>query len=253
MQLDWSTLALQTVNVLVLLWLLRRYLFRPVMASVAARRQAADALLAEAAAQRAAAEATAGELARRAEDSVAEAERLRAAAGAAAEAERKRLLAEASAEIGKTRDAAAAAIRRDRAALRQELETQARALAVTIAARLLARLPGPAATAAMLAALEAELAALPAAQLHALAVPGAPLEVVSAAPLSEADRASCAALLAGLSDPPLPLRFSVDPALIAGIELRGGHAVLRQSWQAELARIGHELSLEDADVAPLLA
>ena len=195
MHLDWSTLALQTVNVLVLLWLLRRYLFRPVMASVAARRAAAEALLAEAAAQRTAAEATAAELARRARDSAAEAERLRAAAAAGAEAERTQRLAAAGAEIGRLRDAAAAAIRRDRAAMRQELDAAARALAVTIAARLLARLPGPAATAAMLDALGAGLAGLPEAELHALAAPGAPLDVVSAAPLNEAEREACAALL----------------------------------------------------------
>lgn len=30
MRIDWSTLALQTINVVVLVWLLSRFLFRPV-------------------------------------------------------------------------------------------------------------------------------------------------------------------------------------------------------------------------------
>ena len=247
---DWSTLALQTVNVLVLLWLLQRYLFRPVMAIIAARRQAAETLLAEAAQQRAAAQATAEDFARRAQTSAAEAEQLRAAAQTEAAAERARLLAEARAEIDKLRADAAAALRRDRAAQRHALESEARALAVTIAFRLLSRLPGPAATAAMLARLDADLAALPPEQLRALA---GPLDVVSAAPLSAEEQAACAALLARRIDPSLSLHFGVDPALLAGIDLRGAHAVLRRSWQAELDRIGQDLTLEEADAGPVLA
>jgi len=250
MHLDWSTLALQTVNVLVLLWLLQRYLFRPVMAIIAARRQAAETLLAEAAQQRAAAQATAEDLARRAQGSAAEAEQLRAAAQTEAAAERARLLAEARAEIDKLRADAAAALRRDRAAQRHALESEARALAVTIAFRLLSRLPGAAATAAMLARLDADLAALPPEQLRALA---GPLDVVSAAPLSAEEQAACAALLARRIDPSLSLQFSVDPALLAGIDLCGAHAVLRRSWQAELERIGQDLKLEGADAGPVLA
>ena len=52
MRFDWTTLALQTVNVLVLLWLLRRFLFRPVVEIIAERKDAAEKLLAEAAAAR---------------------------------------------------------------------------------------------------------------------------------------------------------------------------------------------------------
>ena len=50
MHFDWSTLILQTINVLVLLWLLRRFLFRPVAAIIAQRQAAAEKLLADAAA-----------------------------------------------------------------------------------------------------------------------------------------------------------------------------------------------------------
>ena len=53
MHLDPWTFALQIVNVLVLVWLLARFLFRPVAAIIAERRAAADALLAQAEAARA--------------------------------------------------------------------------------------------------------------------------------------------------------------------------------------------------------
>ena len=39
MQLDWTTFLLQVINFLVLVWLLKRFLYRPVM-EVIARRQA---------------------------------------------------------------------------------------------------------------------------------------------------------------------------------------------------------------------
>ena len=45
MHFDPWTLALQTINVLVLVWLLAHFLFRPVAGIIAARRAAADALM----------------------------------------------------------------------------------------------------------------------------------------------------------------------------------------------------------------
>ena len=52
MHIDWWTLALQTVNVLVLIWLLARFFFRPVVDIVAKRQEEANKLLADAAAAR---------------------------------------------------------------------------------------------------------------------------------------------------------------------------------------------------------
>ena len=49
MRIDWWTLALQTVNVLVLIWLLARFFFRPVMDIVVKRQEEAKKLLADAA------------------------------------------------------------------------------------------------------------------------------------------------------------------------------------------------------------
>ena len=56
MQIDWWTLGLQTVNALVLIWLLAHFLFRPVVDAIAGRQKAAGQLLADAQAAKAAAE-----------------------------------------------------------------------------------------------------------------------------------------------------------------------------------------------------
>lgn len=58
MSLDWWTLGLQTINVVVLVWLLSRFLFKPVARIIAERQQAAEHLLAEADQARQAADET---------------------------------------------------------------------------------------------------------------------------------------------------------------------------------------------------
>ena len=63
MHLDPWTFALQTINVLILVWLLAHFLFRPVTAIIAARRAASDALMADAEAARGKATAEAAALA----------------------------------------------------------------------------------------------------------------------------------------------------------------------------------------------
>ena len=45
MRIDWWTLGLQTVNVLILVWILSRFLFRPVVAILEERRATAARLL----------------------------------------------------------------------------------------------------------------------------------------------------------------------------------------------------------------
>ena len=57
MRIDWWTLGLQTINVLVLVWILGRVFFRPLADIVAARRAEAAKLLDEARAARDAAAA----------------------------------------------------------------------------------------------------------------------------------------------------------------------------------------------------
>ncbi|MDR3453737.1 MAG: F0F1 ATP synthase subunit B, partial [Rhodoferax sp.] len=56
MKIDWWTLGLQAINVVVLVWLLSRFLFKPVAAIIAERQAAAARLLSEAQAARDAAQ-----------------------------------------------------------------------------------------------------------------------------------------------------------------------------------------------------
>ena len=114
MHIDWSTLALQTINVLVLVWLLARFLFRPVKTIIAERRAATEKLLADAAATRAQAEADAAEVRQRLQSASADAERMMAEARTEAEAERARLLQQAHDAAAHMQDESKAAIAIDR-------------------------------------------------------------------------------------------------------------------------------------------
>ena len=98
MRIDWWTLALQAVNVLILVWLLGRFLFRPVMDAIAARQASAQALLDEAREAKDRAQAEAQALKTQNDGFVADAAARHAEIRTEAEAERQRLLAQARLE-----------------------------------------------------------------------------------------------------------------------------------------------------------
>lgn len=233
MTIDWWTLALQAVNVLILVWLLSRFLFRPIQAVLTARQAAADRLLADAQAQKDAAARAEEALRVRNAGFEAEAERRRAAMQEAVEGERSRLLDQAQAQAAARAREADAAADAQRARMAAALQEKAAELAGQMALRLLERVPSEATTGALFAELAARVRALPEGERAALAG-DAPLVAATPAPLSAAEQANYAAALADLLPGMASPEFVVDPALIAGFELRGPHRVVRNSWRADL-------------------
>jgi F-type H+-transporting ATPase subunit b len=243
MHIDWWTLALQTANVLILIWLLTRFLFRPVADIVARRQDEANKLL-----------DGAGDARRQAEDARADVDRAHAGIAAernkaiadghaAAETERTALLARTNEEMTKLRAEAEAAIARDRLAMEKTLIDRVRDLSVDIARRLLGRVGSAAGTDAFLAGLVEQMRALPPQDRAALAQAskGEGAEIVTAAPLgSDATERVRHAVREALGGEPA-LVFRSDPAVIAGIELHSRHAVVRNSWRNDLEHIREEL------------
>ena len=229
MRIDWWTLALQAVNVLILVWLLGRFLFRPVMDAIAARQASAQALLDEA--REAQAEAQA--LKTQNDGFVADAAARRAEIRTEAEAERQRLLAQARLEADAVVEQGHAAIDAERGRVAAQWREKAASLAASMAGTLLARLPPEQTVQAMVDALKARLGDLSEADRRSLAAAG-PVTVATPAPLT-ADLQTQVARALGeiLPDTATPI-FAVDPDLIAGAELRTPHAVVRNSWRADL-------------------
>jgi len=244
MHIDWWTLALQAINVLILVWLLSRFLFRPVMGAIAARQAAADALLADAQTAKDAAAAEAAALKAQNDGFAAEADRRRREMQAGIEAERARLLDQAKGEAAALAQQASAASAAERTRMKADLEEKAAALAGRIAEKLLGRLPVAGTTDILFTALLDRVRALPANDRRKLAN-DTPLTVATPGPVEDEARdryvRDLEAVLPGIGIP----RFAVDPALIAGFELRGPHMQVRNSWRADLDEVLAKLGEDD--------
>jgi F-type H+-transporting ATPase subunit b len=246
MHLDLWTIGLQAFNVLVLVWLLSRFLFRPVAGIIAARRQAAEAILAEADAAWAKAAAEANVLAQQRQGIADEREKMLAVACEDAQRERDTILRQAGEAAAKLRAEGEEAMARERQTAREGLQRDAAELALTIARRLLERLPASVANAAFV---EGLAAVLPPRQGICT-----PIEVRSAVPLDDASQAACRTMLTAWAGTPPDLSFRTDPALIAGIELATPDMVIRNNWRADLDRIAralHDDANHDATLQPV--
>ena len=244
MHIDWWTLALQTINVLVLVWLLGRFFYRPVVDIIEKRRAEAAKLLAEAAAARAEADAEKAGIAATRRGFATEREKLLADARKQAEAERDAMLRKAAELAAKSRADGEAALTRDRAEMQQAMLQGAATLAADIARRLLERLPADLATMSFLDALSHQVQAI-SAQTRNLLAAAANAEVITAAPLDDPQQAQCRKALEGILGTQAKLTFRCDPGLIAGIEIRSGAIVLRNNWRDDLAQILKELGAND--------
>ncbi len=245
MTIDWWTLGFQAVNVLILIWLLGRFFWRPVAAMIAQRHATAQAILAEAEAKRAEAAAALDGIARTRAGFAEEREAILAAAQETAEQVRAARLQEAAEEAAALEATAKASIARDKAATEKIWTERASHLAVDIAQRLASRLDGAAVRTAFLEWLLKEIHDLPDAARQAVAASGATLEAISATLLEPEEQQHYARLVGQAFGTNLPVTFKVDPDLIAGLELHGPHLVIANSWRADLSRILADITHDD--------
>jgi F-type H+-transporting ATPase subunit b len=237
MTIDWWTLGFQTVNVVILVWLLGRFFWRPVAAMIEQRRAAALRTLAEAEAKRNEAEASLADIERTRTGFAQEREAILTAAREAAERARTTRLEEAAKEAASLETAAKAQIEKDRETVNAAWSGRASHLAVEIAERLAARLDGPAVTDAFLDWLVDEIQRLPEPARQAMAANGVALEAVSAGPIAANDQERYRARIGEAFGVRANITFKTDPKLIAGLELHGPHLVVSNSWRADLTQI----------------
>ena len=255
MHFDPWTFGLQAANFLVLVWLLHRFLYRPILGVIAARQAAAAKMTADLAAQAEAAEALRHDLEAQRAAIARQREAALAEARDAAAAERTVLLAAAHSDADAVRSAARTAFERERADLVASLGRDAARLAVSIVHRLLREPAAAAAQGAMLEAVCQDVERLPGdAKQHIrdrVAGEDHGPDVVTAAPLDAGERKRFAERLTKALGAPARPRFKVDPDLLAGIEVRFPFTILRRSWSDDLTRIEAELIHDDG--APKLA
>ncbi len=242
MTIDWWTLALQAINVLILLAILARFLFRPVAGIIAARQAEAAAMLDRAKAAESAAEAERDRAKAETEAQAASRARVLAAAEADAKARADALIAAAEAEIARAREAAEAELARARTEARSADAARARDLALAIAARLFTRLPGEARVAGFIPGLAEAVGALPEAARTGIGAGGAPVALTAPRALTADESIALTAALSDALARPVTLAVEVDPDLIAGLEISTPHAIVRNSLRADLARIAEEMT-----------
>lgn len=237
MHLDWWTISLQTINFVILVWLLHRFLYKPLLGMIDARkagiqRQYDEAKTAEDKAQR--------QLASIAADRAAiEAERTAALQNAAAEAQA--MMEARRAQLQRETQALQDSTRKALAAERERALEEARRIAIDLGAafaqRLLAQMPAELRAEAWIERIEQYVNALARPEREALRrqlVDGSSLSVVTATPLPSPSAAAWRERLHRLFGDTAAIAFDVDTALIAGAELRFPTAVLRFSWQSAL-------------------
>lgn len=239
MQIDPTTFVLEVINFLALVWILKRFLYQPVLDVLARRRGEVERTLAEGRAGKAQAAALQGQFETRLADWDKEKAALRATQEQEAVAERERRLQSLQQELATERARQEAQAAHRQAELQRTLEEQAAAQAGQFAARLLARLADPALEARLVELLLADLAQLPAESLaglrEAAGEANAEGKVFSAYRLDETQRQRLSQALAAQLERPLPLVFAEDARLLAGLRLAIEPWQLRANLADELA------------------
>ena len=226
MLIDWFTVAAQLLNFLVLVWLMKRFLYQPVLAAIAARDKQVAATLADAAARlqdahqletRLAASSTAFDQQRAS---------LLADATAAARQQGAALIDAAKQAASAQRTQAQAALVAEQARLAGTLALQARDAVLAALRQAMLALSDASLEGAIVRAFITQLGKLDSAArtLLASAAAAAPAsaEVRSALPLDPAQQSLLKAALAAAGIDAPALRFSCAPQLICGIEFRAG-------------------------------
>ncbi len=242
MTIDWWTLGFQAVNVLILVWLLQHFFWRPIAATIERRRSTTEKALADAKAVQDKATAALADVAATRAGFAKEHDNILAAAHAEAETARKATLDTTAKEAAAHTGAAKAAMVAEYDAAEAAWSDRASQLAVQIAGRLATRLQGTAVNTAFLDWLLSSIRALPAAARQAASAEAGGIEAVSAVPLAPAEQDRYRSLIAEAFGAQPQVTFKSDPALIAGIELHGPHFALSNSWRADLGEILKDIS-----------
>jgi F-type H+-transporting ATPase subunit b len=241
MTFDWWTLALQAVNFLVLVWLLQRFLYKPVAGIIEKRRQDADKVMQEAERAKAEAEAARQDYENRMAEVAAERKRVLDEAHEAIGAERRAALDDARKEAEELIETARENIEKEKSAALKSLKGQIAELAGDMAAKLLNKAAPHVSDDSYLQAVCDKIDALPAKEKgrlrKSLSAEDASLTVVTAQPLSRNSKTEWRKKLVAALDPETRTQFATDSGLIGGAELRFPDAVLRVSWNAELGKL----------------
>jgi F-type H+-transporting ATPase subunit b len=219
--IDWFTVCAQAINFLVLVWLLQRYLYKPVLAAIDAREQKIATKIKDAETQEMKAKAASDELRKRNETFDQDRDGLMRKATEAAATERLRLIESARQDSQLLRVKLAQALSAERAELGRQLSVRTQAEVFALTRKALTELAGTSLEDRMVVVLIERLQALSEPQRLALAAPAvAQVALVrSAADPSAAGRTTLEAAIHEFLGAAVVVRFETAPELVCGLEL----------------------------------
>ncbi|BAK77283.1 F0F1 ATP synthase subunit B [Pseudogulbenkiania sp. NH8B] len=225
MGLDATTFILEIVNFLVLLWLLTRFLYRPLQAAIAARQQQNEQAYQALQTGRAELEAQQTQLAARHAELESQRDSARSQLANEIDAERAKRLTELSAELASERAKAEVRLAAWQARQAQQQDEEAAQRAEAFLRGYLTRLAGPELEHAIVGLFLADLAALPEESRRPLQASAlTTVELASAYEMTAAQRAQVENALTTLLTFTPQFDWQRDPALIAGLAVRlDGH------------------------------
>jgi len=240
MQLDWSTVVLEVLNFLVLVWLLQRFFYKPIVGVVAARQAAIEQTAKRAREAEDKARALQTQYEARLQSWEGERAKARSALQAELQAERERALAALAQSLDEERERSRVLEQRRQAEQAARSEEQALAHAGAFVARLLGALVSPELEAKLLQLAIDELPRLTEERRAQLceALKGAhePITVTSAYPLTPAQQDGLSKAVEQLLGETCQCVFREDRGLLAGIRINAGSWVLN-------ANLGEEMNL----------
>ncbi|MET3131452.1 F-type H+-transporting ATPase subunit b [Oxalobacteraceae bacterium GrIS 1.11] len=243
MLIDWFTVLAQALNFLVLVYLLKRYLYQPILRAIDAREQLIATELAQAAAKKAEAQGECASLAEKQAQFEGQRAALLARAGEEAAAERGRLIDAARLEAEQLGARHRAAQDQDAVRLSQAIARRAGQEVFAIARKALGELAAASLEERICAVLLERLARLDDDARAVLAAAPGPARVRSAFALPDAQKAALRAALAQVCGAELDLRYEITPELLGGIELSVGGQKLEWSIAAYLDALQGEVAV----------
>jgi F-type H+-transporting ATPase subunit b len=257
MLINWFTVCAQAINFLILVWLLKRFLYKPILHAIDEREKGIAAQLASAETKTAEAQKDRDDFQHKNEAFDKERAALLKKATDLASAERQRLLAEATKDADASRARRQEALQVEQRNLSTEIVRWTRKEVFAITRKTLADLSG--------ASLEERMSDIFVGRLHALAGPAKDqmvtafktsnhtVSVHSAFDLPSAQQKSIETAVKETFAPDAHVQFETAPELVSGIELStNGHKVAWSiaNYLATLEKSAGELLNKDAKPEP---
>lgn len=238
MEFNLSTFILEIINFLILIWILQRLFYKPLLDVIAKRKQFIDQSLNDAKNLQQQAEQQRSLYENRQKLWEQEKQAAMAALQQQLEAERRAQLDRLNADLDQERQKAKVTLSKQQQELQQQAEKQALQNGAKFAGMLLQQSAGPELEARLFALLLDNLTTLPEACKLCLTMFGTkksvPIKITSAYPLSVEMRRQLEQKLGALINSPINFQYLQDAALLAGLRMDIGAWVLNANLQHEL-------------------